>query len=180
MGSVTEWRSSNCLCQIHRKSNCNSNSRNKRSKSIHLHFSRIDWRVVGRQVWYIFDYCPFKSSNRSSSSPWGRKSRISRQNAISSHRTTNVSFFAYISNISDPILAMAVINALGPLVKTRHTLSSKIINAFLSVDIISIPHNSPDPTKAQLQLRSVSKTLRIQLSHFLRYPLLSYRNGGSW
>jgi Symplekin/PTA1 N-terminal len=65
---------------------------------------------------------------------------------------------------------MAVINALGPLVKTRHTLSSKIIAAFLSVDIISIPQNSPDPAKAQLQLRSVSKTLRIQLSHFLKYP----------
>lgn len=64
---------------------------------------------------------------------------------------------------------MAVINALGPLVKTRHTLSSKIINTFLSVDIINIPQNSPDPAKAQLQLRSVSKVLRIQLSHFLKY-----------
>ena len=69
---------------------------------------------------------------------------------------------------------MSVINALGPLVKTRHTLSSKIINAFLSVDIVSIPQNSPDPTKAQLQLRSISKTLRIQLSHFLKsYPFPS-------
>jgi hypothetical protein len=71
---------------------------------------------------------------------------------------------------SDPTLAMAIINALGPLVKTRHTLSSKIINAFLAVDIINIPQNSPDLSKAQLQLRSVSKTIRIQLSHFLRYP----------
>ena len=73
------------------------------------------------------------------------------------------------ANSSDPILAMAIINALGPLVKTRHTLSSKIINAFLAVDIVNIPQNSPDPSKAQLQLRSVSKTIRIQLSHFLRY-----------
>jgi Symplekin/PTA1 N-terminal len=72
---------------------------------------------------------------------------------------------------SDPILAMAVINAFGPLVKTRHTLASKIINAFLAVDIVSIPQTSPDPLKAQLQLRSVSKTLRIQLSHFLKYLL---------
>jgi Symplekin/PTA1 N-terminal len=71
---------------------------------------------------------------------------------------------------------MAVINALGPLVKTRHTLSSKIINIFLSVDIVSIPRHSPDPTKAQLQLRSVSKTIRIQLSHFLRYLFLRYSN----
>src|SRR5436190_15433990 len=63
---------------------------------------------------------------------------------------------------------MSVINALGPLVKLRHTLSSKIINAFLAVDIVSIPQNSPDSAKAQLQLRSVSKTLRIQLSHFLK------------
>jgi hypothetical protein len=63
---------------------------------------------------------------------------------------------------------MAVINALGPLVKTRHTLASKIINAFLSVDIVSIPQKSVDPVKAQLQLRSVSKTIRIQLAHFLR------------
>ena len=63
---------------------------------------------------------------------------------------------------------MAVINALGPLVKTRHTLAAKIMNAFLSVDIISIPQNSSDPTKAQLQLRSVAKTIRIHLAHFLK------------
>lgn len=75
-------------------------------------------------------------------------------------------------NGSDPILATAVINALGPLVKTRHTLSSKIINALLSVDIAAIPQNSPDPAKAHLQLRSVSKTIRIHLSHFLRYLVL--------
>jgi hypothetical protein len=70
---------------------------------------------------------------------------------------------------------MAVINALGPLVKTRHTLSSKIINALLSVDIVGIPQNSPDPAKAQLQWRSVSKTIRIQLSHFLRCLVLNLR-----
>lgn len=72
---------------------------------------------------------------------------------------------------------MAVINALGPLVKLRHTLSSKIINKFLAVDIVSIPQNSPDPAKAQLQLRSVSKTIRIQLSHFLKsspHPLPTF------
>lgn len=71
-------------------------------------------------------------------------------------------------NGSDPILAMAVINALGPLVKTRHTLAAKIINAFLAVDIISIPQNSSDLIKAQLQLRSVAKTIRIHLAHFLK------------
>lgn len=65
---------------------------------------------------------------------------------------------------------MVVINALGPIIKTRHTLSSKIINAFLAVDIVRIPQNAPDPIKVQLQLRSVSKILRIQLSHFLKFP----------
>ena len=73
---------------------------------------------------------------------------------------------------SDPILAMAVINALGPLVKLRHTLSSKIINKFMAVDLVSISQHSPDPAKAQLQLRSLSKTIRIQLSHFLKSPAL--------
>ena len=63
---------------------------------------------------------------------------------------------------------MAVINALGPLVKTRHTISSKIINSLLLVDIVSISQNTADPAKTQLQVRSLSKTLRIQLSHFLR------------
>ena len=75
-----------------------------------------------------------------------------------------------MTNNSDPIVAMAVINALGPLVKLRHTLSSKIINTFLAVDIVSIPQTSPDPAKAQLQLRSVSKTIRLQVSHFLKSP----------
>lgn len=71
---------------------------------------------------------------------------------------------------------MAVINAFGPLVKTRHTLASKIINAFLAVDIVNIPKNSPDPLKTQLQLRSVAKTLRIHLSHFLRYVFVKSTN----
>jgi hypothetical protein len=63
---------------------------------------------------------------------------------------------------------MAVINALGPLVKTRHTVSTKIINELLRVDLASIPQSTIDPTKAQLQLRSVSKTIRIHLYHFLK------------
>jgi Symplekin/PTA1 N-terminal len=63
---------------------------------------------------------------------------------------------------------MAVINALGPIVKTRHTLASKIINHFLLVDVVTIPQNLTDPAKAQLQLRSVAKTIRVQLSHFLK------------
>jgi Symplekin/PTA1 N-terminal len=62
---------------------------------------------------------------------------------------------------------MAVINALGPLVKTRHTISTKIINELLKVDLASI-QSTTDPTKAQLQLRSVSKTIRIHLYHFLK------------
>jgi Symplekin/PTA1 N-terminal len=59
---------------------------------------------------------------------------------------------------------MAVVNALGPLVKTRHTLSSKIINAFLSVNVLAIS-NSP---KSLLQFKSLLKTLRIHLTYFLK------------
>jgi hypothetical protein len=63
---------------------------------------------------------------------------------------------------------MAVINALGPLVKTRHTIAYKIINSLLSVDIVGASQRSADRAITQLQSRSLSKTLRIHLSHFLR------------
>lgn len=125
--------------------------------------------VVGRQVGYFIDYCPFKSSYNSSLCTRSRKSRTSRSSSDAYSRETNVLSLLFQFLLSDPILAMAVVNALGPLVKTRHTLSSKIISAFLAVDIVSIPQTAQNPTKAQLQLRSVSKTIRIQLSHFLKY-----------
>ena len=93
----------------------------------------------------------------------------------SSLKNQCLSNLAYCANNSDPILAMAVANALGPLVKTRHTLSSKIIQALLNVDLGGIPHASPDPTKTRLQLRSLSKTIRIHLSHYHKSipPLLA-------
>ena len=68
----------------------------------------------------------------------------------------------------DVLLITATLNCLSVLVKTRSSLSSRILNAVLSFNPLSLALKNPS-TRTKLLAKCIEKTVRIFLLNLIRY-----------
>ena len=75
---------------------------------------------------------------------------------------------------SDAVLITATLNCLSPLLRTRQTITNRILNAILGFDPLKHAHPQMS-SKDKVQIKSVERTIRMLLLNILRrYTILQF------